>query len=333
MTEQQITATTTTAPIVLVGERVRQAIADSTSPSTRRVYGGALRRFADWLADHDLDFADATGNEQDAAIAAYLAHRADGGAAPATLALDFAAIGAAARDQRLADPRGPISRRTLKGLRRQAAGNGASRGRGQAAALRWRAVEAAAVLAASDGSPAGLRDAAILRLMSDGFLRVSECAAVQVADLELADDGSGRLTVHRSKTDQDGQGAVLFVGQPTMQAIAAYLAVAGDPDDGPLFRRLDRGGQVHVSGAGLAANSIRAIVKRRAAAAGVTGRISGHSLRVGSAQSIVRAGGSTAELMQAGRWRDARTATGYARAELAGRGAVARLRYGAGSST
>ncbi len=35
-----------------------------------------------------------------------------------------------------------------------------------------------------------------------------------------------------------------------------------------------------------------------------------------------------AELMQAGRCGDARTATGYTEAELAGRGPVARLFYG-----
>lgn len=50
----------------------------------------------------------------------------------------------------------------------------------------------------------------------------------------------------------------------------------------------------------------------------------------GSAQSLVKAGGSTAELMQAGRWRDPRTATAYTEAELAGRGPVARLFYGRG---
>ena len=313
-------------------DRVRRAVADSAAENTRRSYGGALRRFADWLAVRGIDLADLDAEGADAAIAAYLADRADQGAAPATVALDFAAIGAAARDSRSADPRGPLSRRTLKGVKRQAAreaADGDARGRGQAAAFRWRAVEAAAVLAASDGSPAGLRDAALLRLGSDAFLRVSELAAVRVADLAEEADGSGRLTVRRSKTDQDAEGAVLFVGSPTMEAVRKWQAVSG-VQDGFLFRRLSRAGKLYRDGSGLASKSIRRIIAARAEAAGVAGRVSGHSLRVGSAQSIVRAGGSTAELMQAGRWRDARTATGYARAELAGRGAVARLRYGSG---
>ncbi len=114
-----------------------------------------------------------------------------------------------------------------------------------------------------------------------------------------------------------------------MTAIRAWQA-AGGVQDGPLFRRLSRAGALYRDGRALSPQSVRRIIAARAEAAGVAGRVSGHSLRVGSAQSIVRAGGSTAELMQAGRWRDARTATGYAKAEFAGRGAVARLRYGAG---
>jgi len=171
----------------------------------------------------------------------------------------------------------------------------------------------AKALAARDGSRRGLRDAAILRLGSDCLLRVSELAAVRVGDLERRAAGSGRLAVRRSKTDQDGRGAVLYVGPATVKAVEAWRKAAG-VDDGPLFR--------------CSARTVRRAVVRRAAAAGVSGRVSGHSLRVGSAQSLVRAGASTAELMQAGRWRDPKTATGYTEAELAGRGPVARLFYG-----
>ena len=74
------------------------------------------------------------------------------------------------------------------------------------------------------------------------------------------------------------------------------------------------------------AAAVRAAIPggRRARAAGIEDRVSGHSLRVGAAQSLVAAGASTAELMQAGRWTDAATATRYAANEPAGRGAVAR---------
>ena len=53
-----------------------------------------------------------------------------------------------------------------------------------------------------DGSTAGLRDAATIRVMSDALLRVSEASNLDVDDLWLADDGSGTIVVRYSKTDQ-----------------------------------------------------------------------------------------------------------------------------------
>ena len=72
--------------------------------------------------------------------------------------------------------------------------------------------------------------------------------------------------------------------------------------------------------------SIRTLIKRYAAAAGVTG-VNGHSFRVGSAISLARAGASLAEIMQAGRWSSADMVAHYIRREEAARGAIARLRY------
>ena len=307
--------------------RVASAVEASTAENTGEAYGAALRRFGRWLAERSLELAALPAAEQDAAVASYAAERAET-VAPATVALELAAIGRAARDAGVADPRGPLSRRALRGIRRQNARAEQPKGRGQVAGLRWRSVEASAVLAAAEGTCAGLRDAAILRLGSDALLRVSELAGVRVEDVQAETDGSGRLTLRTSKTDQEGRGETLFVGPPTMAAIRAWQDAAGVAE-GPLFRRLGRGGKVHPSGAGLTVNAIRSILRRRAQAAGVEGRVSGHSLRVGSAQSLVHAGADLPALMQAGRWQDSATAAGYAKAELAGRGAVARLRYGA----
>ena len=48
---------------------------------------------------------------------------------------------------------------------------------------------------------AGLRDSAMIRLMSDCLLRISEVVAVNVEDIDKV------LTVRSSKTDQEGEGA------------------------------------------------------------------------------------------------------------------------------
>ena len=66
--------------------------------------------------------------------------------------------------------------------------------------------------------------------------------------------------------------------------------------------------------------TIREIVKRRAADAGVPGRVSGHSLRVGSAQSLAAAGAGEAELREAGDWIDPAMPARYTRHQTAARG-------------
>ena len=104
----------------------------------------------------------------------------------------------------------------------------------------WRAADLAAVLAEREGTAAGLRDAAVLSLMSDALLRVSEASAADVADVARMSDGSGTLTVLRSKTDQEGRGHVRYLGAATVTRIAAYLERAGH-DAGALFRRVRRG--------------------------------------------------------------------------------------------
>ncbi len=87
-----------------------------------------------------------------------------------------------------------------------------------------------------------------------------------------------------------------------------------------MFRRVTRSGAV--SGhAPLSTNAVRAIVQKRAAAVGVTGA-SGHSCRVGSAQSLIERGASTAAVAIAGRWKDPGMVVRYAKAQGAGRGAV-----------
>ena len=94
-----------------------------------------------------------------------------------------------------------------------------------------------------------------------------------------------------------------------------------------MFRRFHRGGKV--GSTALSTVSVRNIIKRRCAAAGLTGRISGHSLRVGGAQSLAAGGADLITDMQhAGRWTSLQMPAHYARGQLAARGAVARFKYG-----
>lgn len=178
-------------------------------------------------------------------------------------------------------------------------------------------------LAAQGGSLWGLRDAALIAVMSDALLRISEAAALGVADVNPAQDGAGTLPLAQSKTDQQAEGTVLHLRAVTLRRVSVWTGAA-EIDSGPLFRRIRKGGRVEATA--LTAKSIRAIIQRWAKVAGVSGRVSGHSLRVGAAQSLVAAGATLPELQQAGRWLSPSMPAHYARGQLAGQGAVARLR-------
>ena len=77
-------------------------------------------------------------------------------------------------------------------------------------------------------------------------------------------------------------------------------------------------------------NTDKSSLPESAAAVGIEGRVSGHSLRVGGAQSLAAGGASLVEMQTAGRWQSPAMPGHYARGQLAARGAVARVRYGRG---
>ena len=174
----------------------------------------------------------------------------------------------------------------------------------------------------SPATIAGLRDAALIRLMSDCLLRISEAVAVNVEDIHKS-----TLRIRSSKTDPEGRGEVLYVGGPTLKLIDRYRTRA-EIQSGALFRHIRRGD--HVQSGRLTTVSARRIIQARAKAAGVEGFISGHSLRVGSAVSLAQAGASVVDMQNAGRWKSPQMPAHYAKAELAERGAVARFFYGKG---
>ena len=198
-----------------------------------------------------------------------------------------------------------------------------NRGAGQVDGLSWADVDVITRLSALDGTKRGLRDAVLVRLMSDCLLRISEAVAVNVEDLS-----DSTLLVHRSKTDQTGDGAVLFVGKETMDLIRRYQSVS-EVSSGALFRRIRRGDTVTAHR--LTLNGARQAIKDAAELVGISPeRVSGHSLRVGSAVSLAQAGASVVDMQTAGRWKSPQMPAHYARVQEAEQGAMARLRYGKG---
>lgn len=284
-----------------------EAVSGDLAAATRRAYATRLR-----LVETALDGAPLA----DSPLAEVLAAMAARGPSPSTLAQTVAAVRCAARRLGEPDPVGPQCGIALRAHRRAA---GPSR---QAAGVDWSAADDAADIAARRGDAIGLRNAAIVAVMSDALLRVSETSALDVADIARAGDGAGHVCVRRSKTDQEGVGASLFLRRATIARVDAWLRAASI-DGGPLFRRVRKGG--HVTADRLTARAVRAVITHSASAVGIDGA-SGHSLRIGSAQSLVRAGAQLPEAMLAGRWTTPAMLSRYAEAELAAHSAVARLR-------
>ena len=75
---------------------------------------------------------------------------------------------------------------------------------------------------------------------------------------------------------------------------------------------------------GLNAESVGRRLTAAAAAAGITGRITGHSGRVGLASELTMRGASTTETMLAGGWQTARMVAHYSAGATAELGAVAK---------
>ena len=175
--------------------------------------------------------------------------------------------------------------------------------------------------AAKTGTLAGLRDAALLRVMSDALLRIGEAVAIDCEHITTEADGSGRLMLHRSKTDQEGNGASLYLTARTVEAVRQLQARASYTA-GPLFRRMLKGDRM--SHDRLTVDGARLAIKASAKQAGIEG-VSGHSLRIGTAQELAQRGASLVELQNAGRWTDSKMPAHYTRRQAAGKGAVARL--------
>ena len=278
----------------------------SIAENTRKAYQQALRGVETWLAGRTLS---------DALFADYLTTLHENGKSPATIGLVVAAVKWQLKHQ--PNPhlqQMPITQATLAGIRCE----DKDRGRGQVDGLIWQDVEKVCIYAEAEGTIAGLRDSAMIRLMSDCLLRISEVVAVNVVDFQ-----EKTLTVRASKTDQEGTGETLYVCENPRAILKRYCEQAGITD-GAVFRHIRRGG--HVQSERLTSRSAHRIIKQQAAHAGIDGFIAGHSLRVSSAVSLAQAGATVVDMQVAGRWKSSQMPAHYAKAELAERGAIARFK-------
>ena len=298
-------------------QRLQEAMASARSDSTRRCYRSQWNQWRQWAQARGHDVLPAAPM----AVADYLLDRAESGASIATVKLARSAMATIHKDEGHPDPtENEGVRRVMAGLTRTI-----SRPQQQAAALTREvqvAIQATAsfprilpsgqVEALAKARRRALVDIALVAVMRDALLRRSEAAALTWGDLESATDGSGRLMVRNSKTDQRGEGSVLYLSPATMDTLWQIRPPTAD------FEQLVFG---------LSPRQINRRIAAAAKAAGVQGDFAGHSPRVGMAIDLAASGCELPALMTAGRWESPTMPARYTRAEAAGRGAVARY-YG-----
>ena len=265
-----------------------EEISAKVSDNTLKAYEHATRKLESWLEGRTLS---------DAALAEYVRFLNEQGKSPATINLVLSGVKWMTEHHGIDAVAGVATERAVSGVRDK----GKGRGRRQVDGLTWDDVERVCAAAASADTAAGLRDAAMISLMSDCLLRISEVVAVNAADVR--EDG---LMLHGT----DGREDVLYICESTKRRIAHYRRRT-EVKSGSLFRRIRF--QNHVTEDRLGVKGAREAIRRRAAEAGVEGVISGHSLRMGSAASLAEAGASVREVQRAGRWRDPAMPARYVR--------------------
>ena len=176
-------------------------------------------------------------------------------------------------------------------------------------------------LAVGEKTIYGDRAASLFSLMSDGMLRIGEAAAV---DMDHLDFQANTLYIPNSKTDQFARGDHLFVTDRTLELVNVWLE-RSKINSGHLFRPINETYN-RIRKTGINKDSILRIIKARAKQSGIEGRITGHSFRVGAAQSLTARGATLVELQIAGRWQSADMVAHYARKVAVSQSCVARLR-------
>ena len=308
-------------------EAVRTAFA-GLRPNSQRAYATAVAQFRTWLDHYPLRAAvDGPGKAFDHAVARYLEDLARHRKSLATLGVAKTAIAFWLKTFHDGAALGPLVAAKMREIRVQ---NMAGKGRGQVDGLTWeQAEEMADTAGLHSHKMTGLRDASLILVASAALTRISELAALTVADVDLQADpirGEGIVRVRRAKTRNTTHNRI---GADAVCAIRAWLDRAL-LDDGPLWRRiaLRNGDELGPMAEPLSTDTLKRIIQARARAAGIHGRVAGHSFRVGSTVSGTKQGGiSPIEIQHAGGWTNLQMVGHYA-AQVGGeRGALAEARW------
>lgn len=279
-----------------------QRIDGAYATATIRAYRANFERFIEFCESKDVLALPA--NKLD--VANFIRHLSDSDLKSASIRIAVASISAI---HRLNEAQDPTTHPDVKiELRRMHRNLG--RESKQAAGINIELL--IKMVKSTDKRLRGIRDRALLLTAYDSMCRRSELVSLTVNDLIINPKNSSiKIKLRRSKTDQDGLGRWLHLGSDSQKAILEWVKASGI-HNGMLFRGITRGEKITE---GLSAAQINRIYKRIARRSkvdkSVVKHISGHSMRVGAAQDLLRSGASLPMMMQRGRWSKADTLMRY----------------------
>jgi site-specific recombinase XerD len=307
---------------VNLGEYATAAVG-AFAVNTERAMRSDIARFTDWCRQEARQAVPASPETVAAFVDAMAASRA-----PSTVRRYVASV---ASFHRAAEVANPCETQAVKlALRRMH--NAKGRAQVQASPLNEGAIRK--LLEARGGGRRrrnpmrGLRDKALLVTGYVTLCRQSELTALRFDDLKVEADGFATIVIRRSKTDQEGRGAVVPIPADAMQHLAKWITAARIKG-GALFRAVRHGGSI---GGPLDPGAVARIFKTMAADANLVAdkagqplRISGHSTRIGGAVDMLRYKETLAAIMVSGRWKSPEMVGRYVQEQAARDSAASRI--------
>lgn len=293
MQNELAVTTKTQAALTTLAGRAQQYAANSKASNTVRAYGSDWRHFTAWCSAHGMQSMPASPET----VALYISDLANDGGKASTIGRRMAAISKAHQAAGLESPcamKYSVVKEVWDGIRRTI-------GTAQSGKSALLTNDLRTLIAAIPDSPIGRRDAAMLLLGFAGGFRRSELVALNVADAEFCKEGL-RVTLRRSKTDQEGAGRVIGIPYGSNPQLCPVRNLRDWLDeakitDGALFRAVDRHGNVAADA--LTDQVVAKVLKRHCETAGLNAaKFAGHSLRAGLATQAAINGASERSIMK-----------------------------------
>lgn len=281
-----------------------ESIQGAYAPSTIRAYRSSFERFIQFSEGHGAIAIPA--DPQD--VARYISDLTASGLKSSSIRIMVAAISSIHKLNLLSDPtQHPTVKIELRRMHR-------TLGRNSQQAFAITAPILEKMMGATATNLRGARDRALLLLAYDSMCRRSELVSLRISDIcinEVEGQYQMKIRLRKSKTDQEQYGRWIFPSQRSQDAINLWITKA-KLIEGFLFRGISNAIDITPE---LKCSQINRIYKRLAKDAKlpkeITDHISGHSMRVGAAQDLMKSGASMPTIMNRGRWSKTDTVMRY----------------------